>query len=385
MHDPLKDIETRLSKCENILEKIDLQNKFSWELRVNNIRQTLILAEEAYGAAVQIKHLNGMAESLRIQSFAHQVLENYDLSFQKAIEALGVYRKTENREGEDSILSFMFETLKKESEVHRISNEKLKKLNEEIKEKNRSILESIDYAKHIQESILPHSSSLKQYFNDSFVFFRPKDIISGDFFWLFEKENEILVAAVDCTGHGVSGALMSVVVNSILNQVTLNQWLPNPSFILNEVNHYLQRTLATHDDSGLRDSMDIAICSINKSKADLLFAGAHNSLYIVSEGNLTEYKGDAISIGNSASVKFSNHKVKIKKGDCLYIFTDGFADQKGGPHRKKFYYEPFRDLLLKNHTQSMVKQKIQLNIAMDEWMGENEQQIDDMLIVGIRI
>jgi len=286
--------------------------------------------------------------------------------------------------GKDPLLALLIENLKKESEMHRLSNEKLLRLNEEMEEKNRSIMESIDYAKHIQDSILPHASNLKQYFSDSFVFSRPKDIISGDFFWIFEKENEILLAAVDCTGHGVSGALMSVVSNSVLNQVATNQWMPNPSFILNEVNHFMKRTLAAHDDSGLRDSMDIALCSVSKTRTDLLFSGAHNSLYIISENTLVEYRGDDISMGNSASVKFSNHKIKLKKGDCLYLFTDGFADQKGGESRNKFYYDPFKNLLLRNNKLPMEKQKIELHREMDTWMG-NEKQIDDMLIIGIRI
>lgn len=276
------------------------------------------------------------------------------------------------------------ETLKKESESQRAVNDELKKLNEEVEKTNRSIVESINYAKHIQDSILPHAGSFKQYFSESFVFQRPKDIISGDFFWMYEKENDILVAAVDCTGHGVSGALMSVVANSVLNQVAVNQWMPNPSFILNETNHFMERTLKAHDDSGLRDSMDIAMCSINKTKTELLFAGAHNPLYHISSGIITEYKGDSISIGNSASAKFTNHRIKLKKGDCIYIFTDGFADQKGGPLRKKFYYEPFKNLLLKIYTESMEKQKWLLRETINEWMG-NEKQIDDMLVIGIKI
>ena len=289
-----------------------------------------------------------------------------------------------DHKGKDPIMDQLIENLKKESEMHRLSNEKLQRLNEEMEEKNRSIMESIDYAKHIQDSILPHAGSLRQYFSDSFVFSRPKDIISGDFFWVFEKENEILLSAVDCTGHGVSGALMSVVANSLLNQVATNQWMPNPSFILNEVNHFMKRTLAAHDDSGLRDSMDIALCSISKTKSDLLYSGAHNALYVISEDTLTEYRGDDISMGNSASVKFTNHRIKLKSGDCLYLFTDGYADQKGGEARNKFYYGPFKNLLLSIHKLSMDKQKIELHREMDTWMKE-EKQVDDMLVIGIRV
>ncbi len=321
--------------------------------------------------------LRGNAEALYKEANTHQVSGDYDLSNQKAIEAVEAFRKLKDQEGETKAIYLLgMNSL--------LQGGKLKKLNEEVEEKNRSIMESLDYAKHIQESILPHTSMLRQYFSDSFVFARAKDIISGDFFWIYEKENEILVAAVDCTGHGVSGSLMSVVANSLLNQVTSNQWMPNPSFILNEVNHYMQRTLAAHDDSGLRDSMDIALLSIARTKTDLLFAGAHNSLYIISGGILTEYRGDDISMGNGASAKFSGHKIKLKKGDCLYVFTDGYADQKGGPNNRKFYYDPFKALLLSIHTLPMEKQKIQLHRAMDEWMGETKQ-IDDMLIIGIRI
>lgn len=295
-----------------------------------------------------------------------------------------LFNEEANKKMQNLMILHQVEVLKNESESQRESNEKLTKLNEEIAEKTRRIIESIDYAKHIQDSILPHPSSLKQYFPDSFVFSRPKDIISGDFFWMYEKGNEILFSAVDCTGHGVSGALMSVVANSLLNQVTSAHPVAHPSFILNEVNHFIKRTLSAHDESGLRDSMDIAICTINKTREELLFSGAHNSLYLISGGTLTEYKGDSISLGNNASVKFTDHKVKLKKGDCLYIFTDGFADQKGGINRKKFYYEPFKALLLRIHTQPMEKQLEEIDRTMSEWMS-TETQIDDMLVVGVKI
>ena len=162
--------------------------------------------------------------------------------------------------------------------------------------KNDSVIESLDYAKHVQDSILPHPTTLNNYFPDSFVWQRPKDIISGDFLWIYEKENEILVAAVDCTGHGVSGALMSVVANSLLNQIASGLWIPNPSFVLNELNHVMERTLVAEDGLGLKDSLDIALCSINRNKSELMFAGVHNSVYIVSNGHINEYKGENISL-----------------------------------------------------------------------------------------
>lgn len=306
----------------------------------------------------------------------------YHKSFYKEKER--EFNKEENKKTKSLMVLHQVDALKKESELHRISNDELKKLNENIEDANRRLVESIDYAKHIQDSILPHASNLKQYYADSFVFHRPKDIISGDFFWFYEKENDILISAVDCTGHGVSGALMSIVANSILNQVAANQWVLNPSFMLNEVNHYLQRTLAAHDESGLRDSMDISLCSINKSRTELRFAAAHHSMYHLSGGDFTEYKGDAISIGNNASAKFIDHHISLKKGDVIYIFTDGYADQKGGPARKKFYYGRFKELILKIHEESMNQQKLVLEQTMNEWM-KNENQIDDMLIIGIKV
>lgn len=294
------------------------------------------------------------------------------------------FNEEEHKKIQSLLILHQVDTLKKESEVQRISNDMLKKLNEEIENKNRSIFESIDYAKHIQNSILPHSKSLKQYFSESFVLNSPKDVISGDFFWIYEKENHILVAAIDCTGHGVSGALMSIVANSLLNQVTSSHWVPSPSLILDEINYFMERTLTAHDESGLRDSMAVSLCAISKTKTGLVFTGTQNPLYIISGGALKEYKGDNISMGNSASAKFTGHPVKLTKGDCLYIFTDGFADQIGGPERKTLNSPAFENLLLKIHMQPMEKQKELLLEAMNDWMGK-EKQTDDILIIGIKI
>ncbi|MCC6690332.1 MAG: tetratricopeptide repeat protein [Bacteroidia bacterium] len=369
-------------------EALSLLGFGSTYIKLKSLDKALACLEKALGIAPAYTDKNILAEiylalsELYVQKEDYAKALDYHKKFYSEKEQL--FTEEAEKKTQNLLILHQVETLKKESEEHRISNDELKKLNEEIENSNRRIMESIDYAKHIQDSILPHATSLKQYFPDSFVFQKPKDIISGDFFWMYEKENEVLLAAVDCTGHGVSGALMSVVANSLLSQVTANQWMPNPSFILNELNHYMQRTLAAHDESGLRDSMDIAMCSINKTKNELLFAGAHNPLYLFSDGLLTEYKGDTISMGNSAVAKFTNHRIKLKKGDCLYIFTDGFADQKGGHLRKKFYYEPFKNLLLDIHTEPMDKQKALLDKTMYEWMG-NELQIDDMLIIGIRI
>jgi serine phosphatase RsbU (regulator of sigma subunit) len=357
-------------------------------LRLKNTDEAIQHLENALNIVTTYSLKGVLSEVYQTLSEVYTQTKDYEkaLDYHKKFytEKEREFTEETDKKTQNLLVLHQVDTLKKESEFHRLSHDELKKLNEKIEDTNRRIMESIDYAKHIQDSILPHTSNLKQYFSESFVFLRPKDIISGDFFWMYEKENEILIAAVDCTGHGVSGALMSVVANSLLNQVTSNQWMPNPSFILNEVNHYMERTLSAHDDSGLRDSMDIDLCSISKTKTELLFAGAHNSMYLISEGVLTEYKGDNISMGNSAAVKFTNHRIKLKKGDCLYIFTDGFADQKGGPEGKKFYYTPFKDLIMRIHTQPMDKQKTLLDKAMYEWMG-NQRQIDDMLVIGIKI
>jgi len=264
-----------------------------------------------------------------------------------------------------------------------------------IETKNTQITDSIDYAKRIQEAVLPDSAMIKDYFPDSFILYKPKAIVSGDFYWLYPKGDKILFAAADCTGHGVPGAFMSIIGNNILNQVVSNNGVLEPGAVLNLVNEeVISRLQQKRDDQGdeneasnwiVKDGMDIALCSLDTKTLKLEYAGAHNPLYIIRNGNLIETKADKLFIGGvSGGDEFTNHSSQLEKGDCIYIFSDGYADQRGGPDDKKFYYPPFQQLLIDNSSKNLDEQKDILDKTISDWM-ENNEQIDDILIFGVRV
>ncbi len=266
--------------------------------------------------------------------------------------------------------------------------EKLQTAYSEIDGKNKDITDSIHYAKRIQNAILPSESIIKQSLNESFVFYQPKAIVSGDFYWLEKWGNETLIAAVDCTGHGVPGAFMSIVGHNILTQTVNVLGLTKPALILNETNNQLSKKLNQDpEEVTVRDGMDIALIAINYSKLKIEFAGANNPLWIIRDNKMIKINGDKFPIGafvGEELQQFTNHEWELQKKDCIYIFTDGFADQFGGPKGKKFKHKQLEELLLKHHQKPFEEQKIILEKIINDWMGDLEQ-IDDILVIGIRI
>ncbi len=260
--------------------------------------------------------------------------------------------------------------------------------NKALDEINKDITASIRYAKRIQDAILPPDEIVKKHLPNTFVLFKPKDIVSGDFYWLEDKEDEVIFAAVDCTGHGVPGAFMSIVGHNLLDRVVSEQNITRPARILDELNKSITDTLRQKDleDNTLRDGMDIALCTFNRKTSVLEFAGAYNPLWLVRDNEVIEIKANKFPIGNSRSgeVKhFTNHEIPLKKGDTLYIFSDGFADQFGGPAGKKFKSSAFKQLLVKSQHLSMEQQRELLDRAIEEWRG-NHEQVDDILVIGTR-
>ena len=244
---------------------------------------------------------------------------------------------------------------------------------------------SIDYAQRLQETIWPNDASIKRMFPDSFVFFRPKATVSGDFYWFKELGGKKVFAAADCTGHGVPGAFMSLVGHNVLNTVT--KVFTKPSQILNNANRLAVDVLRPVDgETYMRDGMDIALCTIDQKAMTLEFSGAHNPVYIVRNGELITIESDPFSIGSyiNNEREFTNHNVNLRDGDCLYIFSDGYADQFGGPKGKKFMRKRFRELLLEISHLPMPEQKWRLMDTLDRWQG-NQEQVDDILVIGIRI
>lgn len=261
---------------------------------------------------------------------------------------------------------------------------------DELVIKNNMITESIDYANRIQSALLPSRQKMQDIFEDHFIYFQPKDIVSGDFYWTKQLENETFFAAADCTGHGVPGALISIIGMNALNNI-IKSGITQVDLILEELSDIILETL-THQDHAeqLKDGIDISLCNFRKEITDtqigvLEFAGAHNPLYLVRNNELSEIKGDKIHIGANRreGKSFTKHSFPLMKGDVIYLFSDGYVDQKGGKDGKKYYYTPFRELLLKNHYLPMDQQKIILNDTMASWK-EGMEQLDDILIMGMK-
>ncbi|MGQ0829594.1 MAG: two-component regulator propeller domain-containing protein, partial [Bacteroidota bacterium] len=256
-----------------------------------------------------------------------------------------------------------------------------------IEEKNNDITASIRYAKRIQVAILPPDEFVKNYLPKTFVLFKPKDIVSGDFYWLSDKKDKVLFAAVDCTGHGVPGAFMSIVGHNLLDQIVAEQGLIKPSEILDALNKSVSDTLRqTHTDD-VKDGMDIALCAFDRKTKQFEYAGAFNPLWLIRNGEIVETKADKFPIGNlkiGEQKKFTNHTIQLLEGDTLYIFSDGYADQFGGPHGKKLKYAVFKNMLLSIQHLSMEEQGEYLNKAIEEWRGDLEQ-VDDILVIGTRL
>lgn len=291
--------------------------------------------------------------------------------------------------------------LTKKEIIARLMLEKSKKELEEQKaiteEKNKEIVDSINYAKRIQDALITPPTKLKKLLPQSFVIYLPKDIVSGDFYWATEitttkanQPNEKLVvfAVADCTGHGVSGAFMSIIGLKILNQSKIQPNVNSPAEALNYLNDELFKAINIHteDDNVIRDGMDIALCSLKLSESYLLqYAGANNSLYIVRNGVLLETKADKQPIGAYETDKsFQNHEIELQKGDMVYLFSDGFADQFGGPKGKKFNYKQFKQLLINVSALPVDEQQKVLFENHNEWKGRQEQ-LDDICIMGVRI
>lgn len=286
---------------------------------------------------------------------------------------------------------------------------KIERQNDELAEKNKDITDSIRYAKRIQEAILPSRLTVEIHLPDSFIFYRPKDIVSGDFYWLRDSVDKVLFAVVDCTGHGVPGAFMSIVGQNGLNQAVDEYQLNQPGKILDHLNQVVALTLKQKEtDNQVRDGMDIALCSLNRSNSILEFAGANNPLWVVSpempvvesdipmvtglsnaDESLSLYsiKADKQPIGayvDREPNSFTNHRIRLRSGDTFYLFSDGFADQFGGPKEKKFKHLPLKRLLLELHSKPMKEQHSVLNATFDDWKGDLEQ-LDDVCIIGVRV
>jgi serine phosphatase RsbU (regulator of sigma subunit)/Tfp pilus assembly protein PilF len=359
------------------VKEVTIQKQYQYEYQKKFIKDSLATAE-----AEKIKDLKYNQEIKQQQTY---VLVGFIGLLLMGIVALVIYRGYR---------------LKKKS------NYQLEEKNKLIEEKNKEITDSITYAKRIQEAILPANSLLNKHLIDGFVLYKPKDIVAGDFYWMHPLENDtVLIAVADCTGHGVPGAMVSVVCHHALNRSVREYNLTEPGLILDKTREFVIDTFAQNNEFNVRDGMDIAICAINYKNQTVQFSGANNPLYILTTNNNTisslpisckieeaynttlyEIKGDKQPIGSYTNElsPFKTHTISIQKNDMIYLFTDGYADQFGGEKGKKLKYKTFKKLLMLNSTQKMDDQKNLLNKFFNEWKGDMEQ-VDDVCVLGIKI
>ncbi len=291
-------------------------------------------------------------------------------------------------------IAFYFRTIVNDFEkIIKKKNVLLKETKSEIEQQHTEIKASISYAKRIQEAILPSNNLVEKYLKDSFIYYQPKDIIAGDFYWMHVlpepngweiNGDTILFSAADCTGHGVPGAMVSVVCNNALNQSVKEFGITQPSLILEKTRELVIETFSESVEN-VQDGMDLALCSLNLKTHELQFSGANNPLWIIRDGKILETKGDKHHVGkNDLMPDFNNHKIQLQKNDIIYIFSDGYVDQFGGPKGKKFMSAKFKQLLLSINSQPMNEQLNSLKNTFNQWKGKLEQ-VDDVCVIGVKI
>jgi serine phosphatase RsbU (regulator of sigma subunit) len=257
-----------------------------------------------------------------------------------------------------------------------------------IEIKNKDITDSIQYAKRIQEAIMPKISDFAKLFEHSFILYLPKDIVSGDFYWFAQKNDLYIWAAVDCTGHGVPGAFMSVMGSTLLNSIVMEQSITDPALILNTLNKEVKLMLKQNDDQiKSYDGMELGLFAYNPQTHEITFSGANRPMYFLRDGELEEIKGDKIPIGAGpfqSTTLFTNTVIKTKKGDCFYVCSDGYGDQFGGANDRKFTSKKLKDLLLQIQAYALSDQLKILNKVIEDWRGKTPQT-DDVLVMGIQI
>lgn len=260
-----------------------------------------------------------------------------------------------------------------------------------VEVKQKEITDSITYAKDIQSAFMPNEDIFHIIHPDAFIYSKPKDIVSGDFYWFYTEAKDAKPGALrhcavaDCTGHGVPGALMSVICSNALNEAVVNNHIHESDKILNETRRIVKRSLKTRKNQERKDGMDIALVSINYETSELWFSGANNSAWVYRNGDVIILAADKQPVGvYENETDFTQKYLKLEKGDVIYLFSDGFADQFGGVHGKKFKYKPFRELLISIAPLPMNEQKERLNEFFDQWKGVHEQT-DDVCVVGVRV
>lgn len=257
---------------------------------------------------------------------------------------------------------------------------------DQILEQKQEITDSIQYASRIQRALLSPEDIVKNTVADHFILYRPRDIVSGDYYWMTEFENNLIAVAADCTGHGVPGAFMSMLGMAFLNEIVKEKQISDTGEVLSQLRSYIMKTLNQEGREETKDGMDMSVCYIEKDTRKMYCSAAYNSVYISHNGELVTLKADRMPVGLSdkAGTPFSVQEYQLEEGDMVYMLSDGYVDQFGGPKGKKFMTKRFKNLILEIADKPMAEQQVVLEKALDDWMGDTEQ-IDDILVFGIKV
>jgi len=296
-----------------------------------------------------------------------------------------IYRNYKIKKEANIILSQKNTEILKQNEEIKQQKQEIEKQRDEIALQKQEITDSIKYASRIQQAVLPPIKIIENLFYENFfIFNRPRDIVSGDYYFITSKEQKLIVSAADCTGHGVPGAFMSLLGISFLNEIISKQSTIEADIILNQLRENIINALNQSSDKNNKDGMDMVLCVFDFEKKIVQFAGANNPLYHIRNGELTEIKGDKMPIGLYDELKpFTKHTIELQPNDTFYMFSDGYADQFGGPDGKKFKYKQLKEMLLSIQHLPMKEQHKIVEETIDQWKN-GYFQVDDMLLIGIK-
>ncbi len=375
------------SETDNAIIIMDNEGEFQWVNKAFIKRTGLNLEELISQKGNNIFKTNNYSDIIK---------SSMDIVLKQKIST--TFKKEEkNKEGEQIYsqitLTLIFNPDKSIKNIVSIKSDitELIKYEQEITSQKEEIIASINYAKKIQKAVLPSKELADKILNEQFVFFKPRDIVSGDFYWIKQIMNFSIVVTADCTGHGVPGAFLSMLGSSFLNEIVTKQRLDNPGEMQDKLRNKIKKSLnQTGQKREQKDGMDMSLYIVDNETRELQFSGAYNPIYIVREENndkeLIQLSADRQPIGiYTKETKFSTQKFQLQENDCVYSFTDGFADQFGGNSGfTKYKSKRFKELLLKVSSKSMIEQKEILDKEFYEWKG-NTGQLDDILVIGVRV
>lgn len=355
--------------------KVKAQKRLERSLQMASELKAMSLVAEAYSALAD--HYERIGDSLNALNYLKLYYKTHE-----SVQSEETQNKLRNIE-----IAHATEKSEQEKEIFRLRNVELKKAYDIIEENNREITASINYASRIQKAIFPAPEEIEGLNDNYFILYKPKEIVSGDFYWFNNSGDKLFAVAGDCTGHGVPGALMSMLGISFLEEIVNYRKINESGKILDELRKEVQNALRQKGSKKeAKDGMDISLCVIGKERNSMQFSGAYNNLYLIRDEKLIEYQAEKmpVAVFDQTNVSFKTNIIKIIPGDTLYMFTDGYADQFGGPNRKKYKYDRLKLFLLSIRKLSMQQQQLKLDEEFSSWKG-NYPQIDDVLIVGLRI